>query len=223
MAHHFIWIPQQHVRGFKVEERLSAVGLADHADGADSIHCAGPAGTGQLFAWRKNSLQPMHYNANEQTWVAAAKNGDRPEGRYWVGVFKDSPPTPQDVQRPGQLHGLGIELGDGAKWRIPVPHALPHDLILQSDGSMKHEPKERYQSISIEADEWRGRLKADQLPVDYEELYAFCVRCLSLNYRMPPELPSLLRLIDTANVKHVIFAALCAMSPQEVDDAQRPD
>lgn len=218
--HHLVWIPRANLQSPTTAGRLSAVGLSDHAEGADTIQSEGPAGSGQLFAWRKNSLQPMHYNASEQTWIPAVKDGDRPEARYWVGVVNASPPTEEDLRRPGLLHGKSIELANGSKWTIPVPHALPHDLVLQSDGSLRHEPKERYQRISFEADRWRERLGAvpvgDEMRVSYEELYAFCVLCLSLNYRMPPELASHLRLIDTENVKHVIFAALRGTSPEEV-------
>lgn len=220
--HHLIYISREHLQncGNTVASRLSAVGLSDHEDGADSIQSDGPAGSGQLFAWRKNSLQPMHYNAAEQTWLPAVKNGDRPAGRYWVGVVNASPPMEQDLRRPGMLHGKTIELGGGSKWTIPVPHALPHDLILQADGTLRHEPKERYQAISIEAERWREQLAGEEQRIPYEDLFRFCLRCLSLNYRMPPELASHLRLIDTENVKHVMFAALWGQSPEGVSNGE---
>lgn len=220
--HHLIWIPRSNLQTLTTAGRLSAVGLADHADGADTIQSEGPNGSGQLFAWRKNSLQPMHYKAAEQTWIPAAKDGDRPEARYWVGVTNASLPTAEDLERPGCLHGKKIELGNGEEWRIPVPHALPHNLVLQSDGSVREEPQQRYQAISLEADDWRDKLDGvAQLVIPYDDLYRFCIRCLSLNYRMPPELATHLRLIDTENVKYVIYAALWGKSPQEVRDAQR--
>lgn len=216
--HHLIFISREHLQlcGPKTADQLAAVGLADHADGAEPAQSVGPAGSGNLYAWRKNSLQPLHYNASEQTWFPAVKAGDRPEARYWVGVTNASPPTAEDLRRPGILHGRDIELADGSRWMIPVPHALPHDLILQADGSLRHEPKMRYQDISIDASRWRQKLEGvEQQAVSYEELYQFCIRCLSLNYRMPPELASHLRLIDTANVKHVMYAALWGQSPED--------
>jgi hypothetical protein len=206
--HHFIYVPQQHIRGFTVEERLSAVGLSDHGAGADSIHSVGPAGPGHLFAWRKSSLQPMHYNSDEQTWIPAAKKDELPEGRYWVGFFNNSPPTEEDLRRPGVLYGDDIELGDGKPWMIPAPHFLPHDLMLQADGTLKHEPKQRYQDVSVEAARWRFQLAGGPQKVTYDGLFRFCLQCLNLNYRLPSELASHLRLIDTENVKRVMQAAL---------------
>lgn len=206
--HHLIYIPQQHVRGFTVEERLSAVGLADHAEGADSIHSQGPAGTGQLFAWRKNTLQPMHYNAGEQTWVPAAKNGDLPEARYWVGVFNNNLPSEEDLRRPGVLYGDFVELNDGKPWMVPAPHFLPHDLMLQSDGTLKSEPKQRYQDVSVDAAQWRFRLAGGPQQVELIEMFRFVMKCLSLNYRLPAELASHLRLLDESNIKAVVKAAL---------------
>lgn len=206
--HHFIYIPQQHIRGFTVEERLSAVGLADHVDGADSIHSTGPEGAGQLFAWRKNSLQPMHYNAAEQTWVPAAKHGELPESRYWVGVINNSPPSEEDLRRPGVLHGDFVELNDGKPWMVPAPFFLPHDLMLQADGTLKSEPKKRYQDVSFDAAQWRFRLSGGPQKVELVEMFRFVLKCLNLNYRLPAELASHLRLLDESNIKAVVKAAL---------------
>ena len=207
--HHLIFIPRDHVSGLTPAEQLAAVGLADHAADALTVPCEGPDGSGTLYGWRKHGAGKLHYNADEQTWIPAAQNGELPAKRYWVGVWNESPPTEGDLRRPGVLYGDDVELGDGSKWHVPAPHFLPHDLMLQADGTLKHEPKQRYQDVCLEATRWRARLFGqERVVVAYEELWAFALRCLSLNYRIPAEAASHLRLIDTENVKSVLHTAL---------------
>ena len=134
---------------------------------------------------------------------------DLQRGRYWVGVWNDSPPTEKDLRRPGTLHGADVTLGDGKPWMIPAPDFLPHDMMLADDGSVVMEPKRRYQNVCIEAKRIRNLIRsAEVVKIDYARLWAFCLLCLSLNYRLPPELASHQRLIDTENVKNVVMHAI---------------
>lgn len=205
--HHLIFIPQEHLSGTTTADQLAAVGLADHAAGALSVSCVGPTGSGgMLFGWVPNKL---HCDEGEQDWFPAVVDGDRPAGRYHVGTWKASPVTEADVRRPGTLWGDDVTLGNGESWHVASPAALPHDMMLADDGSIRMEPKRRYQDVCLEAYRWRRRLNADERTrVDYADLWRFALQCLGLNYRLPPELASHLRLIDTDNVKSVIAHAI---------------
>ena len=207
MASHLIFIDRDNLVGLATAEQLEAVGLADHAHGARTVQCDGPEGLGgTLFGWDVSATGRMHFKAEEQTWIPAAKSGDLPARRYWVGVWNDSPPTEKDLRRPGTLWGEDIVLGDGKPWVVPVPAALPHDIMLATDGSLVMEPKRRYQDVCLEARRLRRlRLSADTVRIDYIVLWRFCLQCLNLNYRLPPELASHFRLIDTDNIRDVVL------------------
>ena len=210
MASHLIFIDSEHRVGLETAGQLEAVGLADHAHGARTVQCNGPEGKGgNLYGWDLSSTGRMHFDADKQTWIPAAASGDLQRGRYWVGVWNDSPPTEKDLRRPGTLHGADVTLGDGKPWMVPAPAFLPHSLILSDDGSLSMEPQRRYQDVCIEAMRIRNLVRSAELVrVDYARLWAFCLMCLSLNYRLPPELASHLRLIDTENVKAVVLHAI---------------
>lgn len=207
--HHLIWISADPRSGPTVAEQLAAVGLEDHAQGALSVPCVGPTGSGgELYGWVHGKL---HFNADEQDWFPAVVDGERAAGRYWVGVWKASPVCEADVRRPGTLYGNDVTLGNGEQWHVAAPAFLPHDLMLQDDGSLRMEPKRRYQDICLEASRWRNRLRSDdRVRVAYEDLWTFAVRCLGLNYRLPREVANHLRLIDTENVKDIIAHAIQA-------------
>lgn len=210
MAHHLVYVPLKPgtPRGQRTTDLLESVGLADHAAGCDSRPVGdGPDGTGGvLFGWLRPGAK-FHFNSAEQEWFPAAACGDLPPRRYWVGTWNDAPPTEQDLRRPGVLYGDDVTLGDGQPWMIPAPHFLPHDLMLQEDGTLRHEPKQRYQAVSVAAARWRRMLAGGPQSVPYEELFRFALDCLALNYRLPAELASRLRLVDTENVKSVVLAA----------------
>lgn len=212
MASHLIFIDSEHLVGLTTAEQLAAVGLADHVHGARTVQCNGPGGKGgTLYGWDLSATGRMHVKADEQTWLPAAKSEDLAARRYWVGVWNDSPPTEKDLRRPGTLHGADVELGDGKPWMIPAPDFLPHDMMLADDGSIVMEPKRRYQDVCIEAKRIRHLIRSSEtVTIDYARLWSFCLQCLSLNYRLPPELASHLRLIDTENVKTVILNAIQA-------------
>jgi hypothetical protein len=206
--HHLIYVSKDNLCGQTTPEQLTAVGLADHAQGAETVQSQGPDGkAGTLYAW--NALRgKLHYEAEQQTWIPAAKSGDLEPGRYWVGLWSDSPPSEADLRRDAILGGVDVTLGNEQPWHVAAPHFLPHHLVLQPDGSLRHEPKARYQDICLEAHRWRDRLSGDPQAVPLVDVWMFAVRCLSLNYRLPAEIASHLRLFDEENMALVLRAAL---------------
>jgi len=66
-------------------------------------------------------------------------------GAYWIGVQKDSPPTPDELARPSQIDGHRVKLDDGNEWMIPVARwhqpdgtgriGVPQAIKLDSEGN----------------------------------------------------------------------------------------
>ena len=46
-------------------------------------------------------------------------SGELAEGRYWVGIWKDSPPLPSELKCRDFQAGDFVTLGDGQEWLMP--------------------------------------------------------------------------------------------------------
>lgn len=206
--HHLIWIKRENLSGVTVAEQLAAVGLADHADGAQTVPCEGPDGGGTLFGW--NALKGrLHYHAAQQTWLSAVADGERPAGRYHVGIWNDSPPTEADLRRPYRYGGRSVELGNGETWLVPTPEELPHVAKLADDGSWRFVVQRNFHDYYLRAMQWVERLAVPEgVSVFYGEMLAVAVEALTLNYRLPPELISHLELFDQVKAAECFRSAL---------------
>lgn len=209
MAHHQIYIPREFEGDRGRSHPLANVGLADHVAGAECIPSNGPdGGQGTLCAWRNNTTnRRLHYNGDEQVWFPAVPYGDAPAGRYWVGVWNDAPPAEAELRKPGILFGQDVSLNAGT-WHVPAPTFLPHDLVLNERGDVERSPKQDYQEITLEAKRWHARLIGDPQTIDEGEWFNWSYKCLSLNYKLPRELMSHLKLIDEENVRLVLYATM---------------
>lgn len=209
--HYQIFIPHAQHQTAKV---LEDFGLADMVGGAEHRASDGPAGQmGLLLAWRRpGKNERFHFNADEQSWLPALPNGadddTKGKGRYWVGLWNDSPVTPEDLKRSYQHHGPMVVLGDGNAWRIPTIFELPSDFIRADDGSWKFEIQREYHDIWLEALDWQQRLDAGTVTVDFLNILNFSEKCLRQNYRITTEIVSHLRLFNTKNIADVFGAAL---------------
>lgn len=213
MAHHLIYIPRAHEGDRGEMHPLARVGLADHVAGQDAIAIGtGPDGSGgSLYAWRTPYTdRRLHFNADDQVWIPAMRDGANPEGRYWVGLWKDSPPVEKDLRRPNFLPGVDFSLG-GQEWMVPSLGMLPKKIVLAEDSRVTFSPKLAYQAVAIEAYRWISfrRNPANKLAGrTLEEAILFCVRVLALNYRIPKELVNRLELFDTSSIADFFFGIL---------------
>lgn len=203
--HHLIFIPAEHLSGQTVAEQLAAVGLEDHAQGALPVKCVGPAGGGMLFGWVPGKL---HYNATEQDWYRAEPHHDLPGGRLWVGTWKDSPVTPNDVQRPGRdAWGEPFQIG-GNQWLIPPIDLLPRLIAQMPDGSSGLRVKPEYADLTEEHARWAARLTGGPTMVPLVEMAAFVTWAMSINYRLSLPVSLHLGLFDEDNIKDAIKLVL---------------
>ena len=190
--HYLIHIPG--VRG-PDPKHLERVGLADHIAGADFMECAGPTGPGVMCAWRSPDAMQFNYLPDQQYWLPAAASGDLAKGRYHVGIWKESPPTPVDLRRSYPYRGASTELGDGNSWVIPFAAKLPADAMLNDDGTWKFVLQQRFHTFWLEALEW-ARKASESEKFFYSASVDFLTRALALNYRITPEVASRLRLFS---------------------------
>lgn len=217
MASFLIYVPREHHPESSLTEAiLAAVGLADLAP-AETANIGGGLGPdgkgGTLIGWTKPGRIRFHIDPAEQTWFPAVKSGDLPPGRYWVGVWNDSPPTAADLLRPYPYRGKLVELA-GQNWTVPLPKNLPTDAILADDGTWRFELQRRFHAYGIEVDQWLERRENGTLAdATFTEVFGFALRALSLNYRLTPELASRMVLFGGEEgaqvaVCNVLFAAL---------------
>lgn len=203
------------------QQALEKIGLSDLIPNHEGIgNRPGPKSIdgqeqhGTLIAWRRpGKNERMHYNANEQTWIPALKNGEAEAGRYWVGFWNDSPPTPEDLLRPYSHRGETVELGDGNHWRFPVIQSLPHTAIASDDGTWRFQLQRQYHDLSLEAQQMAKR-ELEGAGHQYSTVANFVMRGLSQNYRILPEVVSHLELFSTEN----IFSASAILLSWELEN-----
>ena len=82
---------------------------------------------------------------NQQRWVKG------PDGKYWVGMFKESPPSPTELMRADALGGNPMVLKDGQEWVVPVAlyaidrmYGVPRILGITEEGEEVMEVEGRY-------------------------------------------------------------------------------
>jgi hypothetical protein len=209
--HYLVFIPG--AENMVPPKALTDCGLADHVAGAEAIPItSGPVEThGLLCAWRRHGKnEKMHYNSTEQTWIPALPNGPdgQGRGRYHVGFWNDSSPTPEDLKRRFQLYGPMIELGDGNQWRIPVVDELPKNFIADDDGSWKGIVKSEYHELWMESLDWQAKVDSQKLNATYADLLDFGEKILRHNYRVTREVISHLKLFTSSNISTVFVTAI---------------
>lgn len=213
MAAHLIYVPRSRhpENDARTEAILAAVGLADHAP-AETLPVAGgegPDGEGGTLFGRWGTDGRLHYRAREQTWIPAVKSGDRPAGRYWVGVWNDSPPTESDLRRPYRYGGKEVSIA-GQRWLVPLPKQLPADAKLADDGSWRFVLQRRFHDYVLRCEDWVDRCAGDGSRVSLADMIVLSVEALGLNYRLPPELVSHLGLF-TQESAALTFGTACGL------------
>jgi hypothetical protein len=211
--HYLIFLPGAENK--PTAKALTEAGLADFVKGAESVPLAtGPIETpGLLCAWRRPAKNDkLHYNAAEQTWVPSLPNGPNGEGkgRYHVGFWNDSPPTPEDLVLPRATWGEPVTLGDGRSWTLPVVQSFPRDVIRSPEtGEYTLTVQERYHAAHFKAMSWLERISGgNDLSIPWGEIAGFVEEVLRLNYRLLPEVVDRLKLLNTTNVERLLLAII---------------
>lgn len=139
-----------------------------------------------------------------QDWLPAAPDGELPAGRYWVGIWKQQKPTPDDLQRATLVDGAPLLLRDGREWVIPIADYLPRLMTINrqtGDEELRPLPDhlsfiERTNEIFklFISDEFHDRLK-DDFRVVVPKGLTYAAEALAVNYRVGRDLVDMLGLI----------------------------
>lgn len=216
---------------------LERVGLPQLLAGVASQKLTqGPNGqAGLLLSWRMNrGTCTLKYSPDEQVWLPAVANAEDKldAGRYWVGIWKDSKPTPEDLERPRPFRGPRVTLGDGQSWMLPPVQELPHTMARTDDNAILYTPDFFLSRYRLAALEWRGAIeKLDDAdsplkPANvfgatgaiWPELRDFIEAGLQANYRIVPEVADHLKLWSTTKTGTVWRAVEQLMPEREVID-----
>ena len=97
---------------------------------ATDIFSDGPDdGGGTLVHFDKPLTDPRQaitrVDRTTQIWEPAAPSGELPAGRFWLGLWKERRPGPEDLKRASMSDGMPLELGDGNHWVVPIADYLP--------------------------------------------------------------------------------------------------
>lgn len=205
--HYQVYIP----KAADVQFELTKVGLADHVPNAEVLPVGdGPDGQGgAIFSWlNEGKPRRMHFSAKDSDWVPA------PDKRYWVGLWKDECPQPEDLVRAHDA-GRRMPLGDGHTWLVPAVDAAEREMIVDAEGRRTFAIPKRFESLQKRQIHWRewvlNRVTGGNFTVReeiYWQWFDLAVDALRLNYRITPEVVAALRLFNTSNVI-ATFNAIC--------------
>ena len=182
---------------------------------------AGPTGEpGILVAWDDPAALPIAYQPDVQTWAAAAKSGDLPAGRYWVGLRKDYPPTSVELQRTRIRVGISIKLGRDV-WTVPVARDLPQVMGFDADGKLAMEfDDDRFRRYFDEtAAAFKGLQTGNsggEFAFSLEQQFRFCAFALGFNYRVNADVLKLIRAIRSDLCWGAAYAASGAPDMEDV-------
>ena len=194
---------------------------------------AGPGGECILFA-ADIDVKLLHYKPNEQMWKKSIN------GKFYVGLYKNFPPTEQNLRRKKQMAGHEVELAGGEKWLVPVARiitggsALPQSLILGKNGEVFTEALPKYAQFSSKVEKlWEdfqceNNWKQGRPKLSITERMEFAIEALGWNYKVGPNEVNLLKLITTDNLSEILAAiidvpTILEVSKQMADEKKNTD
>ena len=206
MSRFQVFIPGTDYRN--AEAALKGVGLSDLIANACYQQSEGPDGVGVVISWPDSGDAITGYKPEEQSWKPAVPKGELKAGRYWVGIWKDRPPTPKDLKRVYQEPGKHLALSDGNEWLIPKAVALPRDAILQDDGTWHWEVQRQFHGLYNDSQKWTEFILTAKEgdAVDWNEMISFGVMAIKVNYKITNEVVSELRLLTQTKLFELIMA-----------------
>jgi hypothetical protein len=208
-----IYIPG---RGGEATKRLASVGAAWALD--DGVTAAqtdifqdGPDGGGGALIYFERGAGDRsalsRYAPAAQTWEPAAPAGELAGGRFWLGVWNERKPGPDDLQRKTVCDGLPVQLLDGREWLIAVAEYLPKRMRLdRATGAQKLEAlpadmpfidKTNAMFTYLVSDEFQSPLDAlgKVFQVVIPQGLTYAAEALAKNYRVNVDLVDMLGLI----------------------------
>lgn len=193
-------------------EVLDECGAGWFRDPSDSLAFAevlegGPDGGGGMLAFDDQCRRPLAAMGPGQKWTPCVEAEGVEAGQYWVGVWEDCRPTPDDLQRADVVESYPVRLADGQEWLVPIAPLLPKRLTLnratgqQEDVVLSKHRQFAERSNEIFAlligDEFHDRLR-DHLQVVIPGGLRYAADALQKNYRVNLDAVDALELIGHA-------------------------
>lgn len=220
---------------FDAESPIARVGCGNGPDGAYGVIIADD---------RHTAGKQIGYYPDAQRWVKLP--GIKPEkstleekaGELWVGCWKDSPPTPEQLQREQMLDGHWVMLGDGQRYMSPVArrlqeqagqltffNPLPKRIRFDDDGNpITDEVLGPYAALWPYAEKWweqwrsvisvkavenaEDRGEPIEIVVPFEEQAAAALCAITTNYRVGMGECNLLGLLTEESMGAVLGALI---------------
>lgn len=206
-----IYVPQGRGEAAAMLRKVGAEWALDRSVTAMAIDLRGTGpdgGSGALVYFDSRvgdaAKQITKIDLSEQEWQPAAPCGELAAGRYWVGLWRDFRPGPEDLQRQELTEGLVVELLDRRHWQIPIADYLPSKLAIDrttGEQMRKHLPEfaafiEKTNAIfrHLISDDFQGHLAATMEVVIPQGLI-YAAEALAVNYRVNIDLVDMLGVV----------------------------
>jgi len=199
---------------------LAEVGLASVLDMrglATRETASGPGGHGGIIV-SLGKPSDVRFDPEAQEWRACN------DGAYFLGWFRDTPPTPDDLAREDSIPGHKVALSDGGEWVVPMatspvqPAPVPRRLSIDASGNWQQQIETRFAGLCERAERaWElfqrdvglielaeGETPSELMPE--EEQTALAVEALAVNYRVSQWEVGYLGLLSTTNRLEILKA-----------------
>jgi len=152
-------------------------------------------GCGTLAGWGRVG-KITAYRAASQEWHKLPPSAVR-TGDVWIGWDLNDRPSPTTLARRRQVGSRVIQLGDGDHWLLPTVDAMPKTVGLDAAGNVSARLVEEWESFVNDTESFlkKFRIEETEMFVSIEEAFRYCAAALAKNYRLVPELISILNLI----------------------------
>jgi hypothetical protein len=214
VAHYVLHIPNETLATPALLERHGLQALSENcsfgiAEGPDRKQ-------GVMLSWY--GVDDMPGPMVQRTWTKL------PGKEIWMGVEAGRPVTPKDLQRKQPTPGYVLPLADGKQWHCPALRNVTHVNRLNALGQYERtvapefvdlwEMSQQFAAQFFQAADMLLEAKRNNLPnatethFDCEESFDFSCACLGINYRVTPEIVSLLINLSDDDMRNIIKAAI---------------
>jgi hypothetical protein len=158
-----------------------------------------------------------------QTW-------QRVTDKLWIGLDKEYPPTPEDLERRAIRRGYKLPLSAPSPSSLHVPilrsprgaTSLPEDLSLDAAGELVVRVKESHRRLWEDAAPiWDFFIDRSRGELSRAEALRFAIRVLGVNYRFGLAEQHLLHWIDSDNLFEVLMLAVDVPAVEEFNGTQK--
>lgn len=197
---------------------LGSVGLGHleaNSNRQDVLDRGPDGGPGSLFSWcvRSTVYEPQNWDFYPAAPLMDEQGIEWAHGRYWVGMKKGDPPRPSELQRHRIFEGPLVVLADGFPWMVAAGARLPHVYRLNlTSGEVEPQVRREFADYFRKTQEWFLQAMFQNVTTltrqEVNSWWGKCVEALSMNYRLVPEVVSVLDLIESPHMLQVAKATV---------------